>query len=107
MAEISREEVKKIMNSGLGCFMGKYDCVGKPCSMCEHNVSDEEVKNAMEKVISDIEKLEKIEHIVFDIGECNELTETIEEKIEKICNEYNHNCDLCMVSRIKQIVKGE
>lgn len=47
--------------------MGKYDCVGKPCSMCEHNVSDEEIKNAMGKALSDMEKLEKIEKIITDI----------------------------------------
>lgn len=64
MADISREEVKKIMNSCLGCLMGKYDCVGKPCSMCEHNVSDEEIENAIGKAISDMEKLEKIEQII-------------------------------------------
>lgn len=91
MAEISREEVKKIMNSVLGCLMGKYSCVGKPCSMCEHNVSDEEVKNAMEKTISDMEKLEKIEKIVEEMWDENSY--------------YNNS--FRFAEEIEQIVKGE
>lgn len=64
MEEMSREEAKTIISSALCCISRGFDCVGKVCARCEHDVSDDDVKTAMGKVISDIEKLDKIEQIL-------------------------------------------
>lgn len=89
MSEISREDAKTIISSALGCLSRGFDCVGKVCARCENDVSEDEVKTAMGKVISDMEKLEKIEKIIDEISD------------------FDHeDCEFDL-RMIKQILKGE